>query len=127
MDSKKLYNTMMFSLYFISNFFSFVSIGICVGQNMILDKDKQEQELIVLNYMELAFSYYFILEYFILLFIAKNKTYYIFSMDTILDIITIVPSIITYYMKELLVNSNFSILNYLRIFRIFRVFRYLRI
>lgn len=77
----------------------------------------------VLAILEVSFSFYFLFEY-LLLFtrIQRNLINHIFSWDSLIDVITIVPSIVSYFISNIGVKLSF-----VRVFRIFRVFRILRI
>ncbi len=117
-----------FILYLVSNFFNILTVIIYILQTMI-DPDNNQDHVYfnqVLIILELSFSFYFLLEFFIFFYISKNKCNFIFSLDTVVDVITIFPSIITFFLKRdgNTVNIN---LTFFRIFRIFRVFRILRI
>ena len=76
----------------------------------------------IFQIIELSLSCYFLIEFICFFIYKENKIKFLISSTTLIDVITIFPSFITYFMPG--VDINFSLL---RIFRIFRVFRVLRI
>ena len=109
-----------FFIYLLSNTFNIFTCCLYIAQTYITP-DTPEDKLC--SIIEVSFSFYFILEYIIFLFYSRNKVIYVFSWDTLIDVITIFPSMFSFFSDH-----NFGTsLTFLRIFRIFRVFRILRI
>jgi len=75
-----------------------------------------------LQFFEIILCYLFLGEFIIFLIISKAKIKFIFSFDSLIDLITIFPPIISYHITKF----NFKV-QFIRIIRIFRVFRILRI
>jgi voltage-gated potassium channel len=73
--------------------------------------------IILLKSFETFCIYFFLVEYFLRVFVAKNPFKYIFSFYGIIDFLAIAP----YFL------SSFVDLRFLRVFRIFRIFRVLKL
>ena len=113
-----------FLLYLVSNSFNVLTVLIYIIQTFVSNQVQSQVTIYkILGILELTFSFYFIIEFLIFLYIAKNKFNHLFSYDTLIDIITIFPSIVDYFTES---QQNVN-LTFLRVFRIFRVFRILRI
>jgi len=107
-----------FVFYLVSNVFNVLTVAVYIAQTYETGVDASTQ----LTIIEVTFSFYFLVEYFIFMYGVRNKIGYIFSWDSLIDFITIVPSIISYFILEIGISLTFF-----RIFRMFRVFRILRI
>jgi hypothetical protein len=114
-------------LYVVSNIINLLSV-ICYVIQTYFDKaplsDADSQYIgSVMDSIEITFSIYFLLEFVFLFFRRKVAWYkHLFTVDSFIDLITIVPSIAAYAISEGRIKINF-----IRIFRLFRVFRILRI
>lgn len=114
-----------FIFYFISNVMNVLSVINYIIQTYYENEPNPESEYIlnVLQIIEISFSAYFFCEYF--LFLIRNKeniSKYILSLDTLIDLVTILPPIIFF-----LFSNNLFRIQFFRVLRIFRVFRILRI
>ncbi len=76
----------------------------------------------VLWEIELVVVAFFILEYIARIYAAKNRIKHVLDIYSIIDLVAIIPTIITLLAFE--VNLGFLLL--LRVFRVFRVLRFLR-
>lgn len=112
---------MEFFINILSNFLNLISVGIYILQT-IYEKEKNLEVIKVLNRLELIFSFYFIVEMVIFFINSKSKSDFIFSINFLIDLITIIPPFLTQFVDNITFN-----LSYLRVFRMFRVFRILRI
>jgi len=80
-----------------------------------------------LDKVEFTFSWIFLVEFIINFFLEENsKFWYIFSWNTAISCITIIPSITIFLMRNLYTGEDIK-LHFFRIFRIFRVFKILRV
>jgi hypothetical protein len=116
-----------FIIYVLSNIINVISIFNYIFQTYFdtLRDDLAAEASSILLTIELSTSIYFIFEYFLLLFRVKGSYLkHIFSWESLIDFLTTVPSIMTYFFISDLKIIKFS---FIRIFRIFRVFRILRI
>lgn len=112
-----------FTLYVTSNVINVLAVLNYIIQTFFDDSPENEDINLYLTYIELSFTFYFLFEY-ILLFYRLKGGYvkYILKIDSFIDLITILPSIITYF-----ISFRGIKLSFIRVFRIFRVFRILRI
>jgi voltage-gated potassium channel len=123
LSRRRLEIIIKFILYVISNIMNILAVlNYIVGtffDNRHDEEGKHIQSIILT--LDVCFSFYFTFEY-LLLFFKEQKSLisFIFSWSSLIDAITIGPSIVSYFFR--IVNFNFF-----RIFRIFRVFRILRI
>jgi voltage-gated potassium channel len=119
---KRIEALIRFILYIVSNIINVLSI-----MNYILetyfDSEPNSQEVVsILSIVEVVFSFYFIFEFFLLLWRAKIKIKYLFSLSSLIDMVTILPPIFNYFISDLGAKLSF-----VRVFRVLRVFRILRI
>ncbi len=123
-NKKRLEVLFKFMFNIFSNIMNIISVFNYILQTFF-DEDDPKNEFISLglNYVELSLTFYFLIEY-IMLALQLKWGYFknLISIDSFIDLITIVPSIIAYFISFKGVKLNF-----IRIFRIFRVFRVLRI
>lgn len=122
LNRKRLEILIKFILYIFSNCINILAV-ITYILSTAYDGDDDRSRSIQgsLQTVDVTFSLYFLFEYILLFYrLQKGVFKHIFSWDSLIDVITIGPSIITYFIKT--INLSFF-----RIFRIFRVFRILRI
>lgn len=123
--SKKRFEILFkFIFYIFSNIINIIAIINYMLQTFF-DEDNPEYSSInlVLSYIELSLTFYFLLEYVLICIRIKNGILkHLINIDSVIDLVSIVPSIIIYFISFKGVKLSF-----IRIFRIFRVFRVLRI
>jgi len=122
---KRLEILFNFIFHVFSNIMNIISVLTYMIQTFFPEDNHPENEPINLglSYIDLTLTFYFLLEYILLAF--NHKVGYfrqILTIDSLIDMITIFPSIIAYFISFKGVKLSF-----IRIFRIFRVFRVLRI
>lgn len=112
-----------FILYVLSNIINILSVFNYICQTYFDNFPEEKNVTEALQYLELSFTFYFIFEYF-LLFTRIQGTIikHIFSWDSFIDLITTIPSAISYFIENIGIKLNF-----VRIFRTFRMLRILRI
>jgi hypothetical protein len=116
-----------FMIYVFSNIINVISIFNYILQTYFdtMKDEVSDKASSILLIIELSTSIYFLFEYFILLARVKGSYLkHIFSFESLIDFLTTVPSIMTYFFITDIKIIKFS---FIRIFRIFRVFRILRI
>jgi len=123
-SKKRLEVLFKFIFYIFSNIMNIISVFNYMLQTFFDEDDINNASISLgLSYVELALTFYFLLEYILLAFRLKGGYFkHLISIDSFIDMITIVPSIIAYF-----ISFRGIKLNFIRIFRIFRVFRVLRI
>ncbi len=102
------------------NLFSFATIFVSIFVNTLetLPNLSQNQK-VFLKVIEWSCVTFFLIEYLLRILVARNKIKFVFSLYGIIDLLSIVPSL-------LLISNAFTSLRVLRIFSLFRIFRLLR-
>jgi len=122
-NKKRIEILLKFTFYVFSNIINILAVFNYIMQTFFDDRIENTEINRQLTSIELSFTFYFLFEY-ILFCYKKNGNYFkhIISIDSFIDMITIIPSIITYF-----ISFKGGKLSFIRVFRIFRVFRILRI
>lgn len=115
MLKQKIQNMIDFVVNILSNVMNLCAVFLYIIQTSIDEESDNYLELI-----GLILSFYFLGEYIFLFFNSSNKKAYILKPMTVVEILTIIPPIVSYYVQS-------KTLPFLGVFRIFRVFRMLRI
>lgn len=113
-----------FILVIISNLLNFASVVIYILQTYYeaLGIEQYNEVESKLDIWEVSLSYYFLIEFILLLAFSNEKLKHLFSFESLIDAITVIPNIIRFYAKSVDLRLSF-----IRVFRIFRVFRILRV
>ena len=107
-----------FVFYGVSNVMNVFLIGIYIYQTSI---DEQIESPFI-SHLEFSCSLFFIFEYLLNYHRSKFKLKFVFSFESLIDYVTVIPVITNY-----LFSATTLELQFLRAFRIFRIFRVLRI
>lgn len=122
-NKKRIEILVKFTIHVTSNIFNILAVLNYIVQTFFDDSPENEQINLYLTYIELSLTFYFLFEYIFFFYRLKGSYIkYFIKIDSFIDMITIIPSIITYFISFRGVKLSF-----IRVFRIFRVFRILRI
>ena len=113
-----------FILFFIGNMINVFSVFLYMIETYFENFRNEISSRVLSNtkFIEICLSFYFIFEYFLSFTQIKRGGIWrkIFSWESFIDLLTIFPTIIIFFLK-------IERINFLKVFRIFRVFRILRL
>ena len=118
---EKIDDVFKFFVYIISNIINIINIIVYIIQVSQMDKEKKITYKNTLAQIDIFCSCYFTLEFIVVIIrrqISKSNAFHHFiSLDTLIDLITIIPSFILYFINSYSVSSS------LRMFKVFRILR----
>ena len=121
--SMKTFGLLLF--YSFSILINIISIILFIIDSQISDSDFDLKN--TLNMIDFYLAWYFCSEFLFAFITSEDKLNFIFSWETAIDLLSIIPSIVTYYTET---QTNVSFLRIIRVFkilRILRLFRYLQL
>lgn len=105
--------------YMFSSLMNIISILLFIIDNQISDHSNIKNTLQTLDFLS---SIFFTFEFALNFLFSEKKLIFFFRFDTIIDLLTIIPSYLSYLYNNTIINLSF-----MRIFRVLRVLRVLRL
>ncbi|MAS95841.1 MAG: ion transporter [Verrucomicrobiales bacterium] len=99
-------------------------IGISVGVVMLESVESyRDKHLSLFNFLEWTFTVLFTIEYIVRIVVVRNKPAYIFSFFGVVDLLSIIPTYLTFFIAG---SEYFLVVRILRLLRVFRVLKMAR-